>query len=92
MEYQFDIQVTSPIGPVRVLATVAVDGEHHHATHESPEEWPEADIVSLVRLLDGERIKVADISSDDVDNIQTHAIEMYLDGDDDGYDGGDDEE
>ncbi len=86
MEQEFETVVTVGGVKVPVLATVDVDGEYHAPTWDDPEETPEADIVRVVRLDNGARVTLADLSADDIESIESRAVEMDEDDGDDNDD------
>jgi hypothetical protein len=95
MEHEIEMTVEVGGDEVRVCATVDVDGEYHPATWGydggSPEEWPEACVVRVVRSDTGVEIPVESLSEKAVEAIESRAIETHMERDGDGYDPLDDE-
>jgi len=90
MEHEVEMTVEVGGDEVRVVATVEVDGQYHPATWGydggSPEEWPEASVVRVVRLDDGAEVPIESLSEKTVEAIESRAVETHMECDDDGYD------
>lgn len=87
MEHEVQVEVSIGGETVSVTATVEVDGEYRPATWGfdggNPPEYPEADIVSVVRQDTGATVAVEDLSDRDRERIEEAALRLHDDDDDD---------